>query len=99
MKLDINNSSSRTDGTNHFNIALVTLTLLCLFIHFTAASLHTTDAKADVKVNHLIRATLLGDSYSAGNGAGDYYGEDGSYKSHNRLFVFEGVVGGAYRLV
>lgn len=39
---------------NRFNIALVTLTLLCLFIHFTAASLHTTDAKADVKVNHLI---------------------------------------------
>ena len=96
MKLNISNTSSRTDGTNHFNISLATLTLLCLFIHFTAASLHTTDAK---KVNHLIRATLLGDSYSAGNGAGDYYGEDGSYKSHNRLFVFEGVVGGAYRLV
>lgn len=34
-------------------------------------------------MNHLIRATLLGYSYSAGNGAGDYYGEDGSYKSHN----------------
>ena len=99
MKLNINNGSSRKEATKHFRIALVTLTLLCLFIHFTATSLHTIDAKADVKVNHLIRATLLGDSYSAGNGAGDYYGEDGSYKSHNRLFVFEGVVGGAYRLV
>ena len=83
MKLNINNGSSRKEATKHFRIALVTLTLLCLFIHFTATSLHTIDAKADVKVNHLIRATLLGDSYSAGNGAGDYYGEDGSYKSHN----------------
>ena len=68
---------------NRFNIALVNLTLLCLFIHFTAASLHTTDAKADVKVNHLIRATLLGDSYSAGNGAGSYYGNKDAYRSHN----------------
>ena len=94
MKLDINNSSSRTDGMNRFNIALVTLTLLCLFIHFTAASLHTTDAKADVKLNHLIRATLLGDSYSAGNGAGSYYGNKDAYRKviQGRVWGFRGSV-------
>nr|WP_306814430.1 GDSL-type esterase/lipase family protein [Actinomyces bowdenii] len=27
--------------------------------------------------------TLLGDSYSAGTGAGSYYGDEGSYRSHN----------------
>jgi len=40
-------------------------------------------ASAEVKTNNLIRATLLGDSYSAGNGAGDYYGPKESYRSHN----------------
>ncbi|WZH35501.1 MAG: GDSL-type esterase/lipase family protein [Microbacterium enclense] len=29
------------------------------------------------------KVTQLGDSYSAGNGAGGYYGEPGAYRSHN----------------
>ena len=40
-------------------------------------------ASAEVKTNNLIRATLLGDSYSAGNGAGNYYGPKKSYRSHD----------------
>ncbi|QQS17397.1 peptidase [Candidatus Saccharibacteria bacterium] len=31
----------------------------------------------------MLHITLLGDSYSAGNGAGNYYGEKGSYRSNN----------------
>lgn len=34
----------------------------------------------EVKV---LNVTLIGDSYSSGNGAGNYFGEEGSYRSHN----------------
>ena len=37
-----------------------------------------------VEAHGSINVTLLGDSYSAGNGAGDYYGDDkGAYRSRN----------------
>lgn len=34
-------------------------------------------------LDQALMVTLIGDSYSAGNGAGDYYGPDGSYRSIN----------------
>ncbi|MBO3725396.1 VWA domain-containing protein [Actinomyces bowdenii] len=42
----------------------------------------TPTARAEATTNTL-HITLLGDSYSAGTGAGSYYGEEGSYRSHN----------------
>ena len=66
-----------------------TLLRLCSIITFLSLISVTTSppfsppASAKVKTNNLIRATLLGDSYSAGNGAGDYYGPKKSYRSHN----------------
>lgn len=43
----------------------------------------TTDtAKAAIKAP-MIHVTLLGDSYSAGNGAGSYYGNKDAYRSRN----------------
>lgn len=42
----------------------------------------TPTAKAEASANTL-HITLLGDSYSAGTGAGSYYGDKESYRSHN----------------
>lgn len=63
------------------SFALITVALIAL----TASSvipLATPTASADVASNAL-HVTLLGDSYSAGNGAGSYYGEEGAYRSRN----------------
>ena len=54
--------------------AMVTVTLTVL--------LCSQQAVASVGQQSL-SVTLIGDSYSAGNGAGNYYGESGSYQSRN----------------
>ena len=41
-----------------------------------------TSVSADIQVSNLIRVTLLGDSYSSGAGAGEYYGDKNAYRSH-----------------
>lgn len=48
----------------------------------THLTLINSPASAGVNSSNLIRATLLGDSYSAGNGAGSYYGPKDTYRSH-----------------
>lgn len=47
-----------------------------------AAPLATAQA-ATTSTERSLSMVLLGDSYSSGNGAGSYYGEDGSYRSRN----------------
>lgn len=64
-------------------ILIATITTLLIVIQVSLAPNFSTTARADARINTLIRATLLGDSYSAGNGAGAYYGDKEAYRSHN----------------
>lgn len=64
-------------GLHVFIVALAFLTTLSLS--------GATDSKAAIIVTNqkALTVALLGDSYSAGNGAGGYYGEPGAYLSYN----------------
>lgn len=64
-------------------ILIAAITTLLIVIQVSLAPNFSTTARADARINTLIRATLLGDSYSAGNGAGAYYGDKEAYRSHN----------------
>ena len=66
----------------HVNSPFVTVVLLALIMLTTHLTLINSPASAGVNSSNLIRATLLGDSYSAGNGAGSYYGPKDTYRSH-----------------
>ena len=59
------------------------MTTLLIVTQVSLAPIFSSTARADARINTLIRATLLGDSYSAGNGAGAYYGDKEAYRSHN----------------
>ena len=66
------------------------ITVNNMIILFTALLLtflfNNNDSKAAVlepDQQKMLNITLLGDSYSAGNGAGEYYGKSGSYLSRN----------------
>ena len=74
-------NSSRARWTH--GILIATITTLLIVIQVSLTPNFSTTARADARINTLIRATLLGDSYSAGNGAGAYYGDKEAYKSHN----------------
>lgn len=66
--------------TNKLNIhALVTLSSLFLFIYLLVAPSNYVSA-ANLG-NKSLSITLIGDSYTAGNGAGSYNGPRGSYQS------------------
>ena len=54
---------------------------LSIVLAFMALLLHTTSAAAAGSAN-VLRILVVGDSYSAGNGAGDYYGRAGCRRSH-----------------
>src|SRR5690606_22102216 len=50
---------------------------------FTGLGVSTSSPAAAETGAKRLSVVLLGDSYSAGNGAGAYYGPDGSFRSHN----------------
>lgn len=67
------------------NLALLSLTLAAAVV---VAVFHTSIAHGEVELRpslsgKKLHAVLLGDSYSAGNGAGNYYGPDECYRSGN----------------
>lgn len=64
-------------------LRLCLIIILLSLVSITTSQPISPPASAEVKTNGIIRATLLGDSYSAGNGAGDYYGPKKSYRSRN----------------
>lgn len=72
---------SRARRTHGILISIVTTLLIVTQV--SLAPIFSSTARADARINTLIRATLLGDSYSAGNGAGAYYGDKEAYRSHN----------------
>ena len=72
---------SRARPTHGILISIVTTLLIVTQV--SLAPIFSSTARADARINTLIRATLLGDSYSAGNGAGAYYGDKEAYRSHN----------------
>lgn len=59
----------------------VSMLLLVVAVVATSYISSTGVSASPSTVNRAIHITLIGDSYSAGNGAGDYYGEKGSYQS------------------
>lgn len=66
----------------------LTLLLPTLTAAVIAAFFHASIAHGEVKLRpslsgKKLHAVLLGDSYSAGNGAGNYYGPDECYRSGN----------------
>lgn len=59
------------------------LIMMLLALASWGAAPFTAPASATVDVRGALHLTLLGDSYSAGNGAGDYYGPSDAYRSRN----------------
>ncbi|MDR1295733.1 MAG: GDSL-type esterase/lipase family protein [Bifidobacteriaceae bacterium] len=48
-----------------------------------STGLQPAGADVEIRPNLPVNIVLIGDSYTAGNGAGAYYGPDGSFRSHN----------------
>ena len=53
-----------------------------LLVALAAGGAGAGTARAAVELANPLRVVVLGDSYSAGNGAGDYYGDPAAYRSH-----------------
>ena len=68
--------------SNKLAVIIMICTALAMLANILAITTTTDTAKAAIKAP-MIHVTLLGDSYSAGNGAGSYYGNKDAYRSRN----------------
>lgn len=67
----------------NFTLLLLTLTAVVIAAVFYASIAHGEVELRPSLSGKKLHAVLLGDSYSAGNGAGNYYGPDECYRSGN----------------
>ena len=83
MNTHFSDMENRSRARRTHGILISIVTTLLIVTQVSLAPIFSSTARADARINTLIRATLLGDSYSAGNGAGAYYGDKEAYRSHN----------------
>lgn len=83
MNTHFSDMENRSRARRTHGILISIVTTLLIVTQVSLAPIFSSTARADARINTLIRATLLGDSYSAGNGAGAYYGDREAYRSHN----------------
>ena len=83
MNTHFSDMENRSRARRTHGILISIVTTLLIVTQVSLAPIFSSTARADARINSLIRATLLGDSYSAGNGAGAYYGDKEAYRSHN----------------
>ena len=83
MNTHFSDMENRSRARRTHGILISIVTTLLIVTQVSLAPIFSSTARADARINTLIRATLLGDSYSAGNGAGAYYGDKEAYRSRN----------------
>ncbi len=71
------------NGNRRLRWYIVASIILVTVLNVSTYDSKDKQASARPAYRKALHITLLGDSYSAGNGAGNYYGEKGSYRSKN----------------
>ena len=67
------------EATRHTKISFALLCIVLVFLATIVASPHANSQSSQLQKT--LSIVLIGDSYTAGNGAGSYNGERGSYQS------------------